>query len=457
MLIMTIHADHSEAATFSDAISARLKTNSEMWVTEPNYVSFNRDLVIAHAHDIHRAVTDVTGTNNYQNIDYALEQTKQFTHRAFDTFDSTVKPDDKFDWVFAIPARTTRSQTNEYASEITPFLPIVDPIFGVDAEIRQRTIVGLVPSIIDEYRGDDERRGALLYVPIHDDMRGVYPSTREFLDAVQYNMNVTAKFVHERLGAKAMGLGVIIPTLTNFGNAIHQEGLKTTTGHGGTIHIAAETTAAFSEYVNNSNRIGLIGAAGSIGRAAVDYLLTEDDQRSMLLYDTSSTINRLVHDEIWEGRTEVALSARQVLESTDIIISAVTDSVDLDTLDPEGTLDLRGKVIIDDSQPAYFDRRQVEARGGILAWVVGQDNTQRHALTRVKGYNYGDTAGLSGSSAVWGCEAEVAAIALTERYDLAITNRIKVENVRAIGKLCVELGISAARPTQSFGRLNPIV
>lgn len=114
-------------------------------------------------------------------------------------------------------------------------------------------------------------------------------------------------------------------------------------------------------------------------------------------------------------------------------------------------VNLEGKVIIDDSQPGSFDREQVEARGGSLVWVVGQDTSKSQALHRKGGYNFGETAGLYGKGAVWGCEAEAASIYLEDRQELAVRSHVTPEMAIAIGGLCRSIGVGVASPLQSFG------
>ncbi|HEU5187862.1 MAG TPA: hypothetical protein VFT87_05175, partial [Candidatus Saccharimonadales bacterium] len=148
-------------------------------------------------------------------------------------------------------------------------------------------------------------------------------------------------------------------------------------------------------------------------------------------------------------RTEIVEDLLGVIHNSNIIASAITERIDLDSIDPEAKLDLTGKVFIDDSQPGCFDRAQIEQRGGHLLWVVGHDPKGR--VSRVHGYTFGTEEGLVGDSN-WGCELEAWLIAKTGRRDLALRGPVTPEKVRAIGEAMKREGIKAG-PFQSFGRL----
>ncbi|MDT5409691.1 MAG: hypothetical protein QOG14_1911 [Mycobacterium sp.] len=70
------------------------------------------------------------------------------------------------------------------------------------------------------------------------------------------------------------------------------------------------------------------------------------------------------------GLLHQSSTAIDVLRESNIVVATVTRPIDLDAIDPHGDLDLRGKAIIDDSEPKAFRRAQVEARGGFLLNVA---------------------------------------------------------------------------------------
>ncbi|MDV5145423.1 hypothetical protein R1T08_14680 [Streptomyces sp. SBC-4] len=113
-------------------------------------------------------------------------------------------------------------------------------------------------------------------------------------------------------------------------------------------------------------------------------------------------------------------------------------------------LDLEGRVFIDDSQPGCVDRDQWEKRGGVLLWPTGSAAQGAGPLHRQNGYRFGDGLGMLHPDDLWGCEAEVAAIALTGQHQAALRSPVTVRAVHEISALYASLGIHAAEP-QSYG------
>jgi len=143
-------------------------------------------------------------------------------------------------------------------------------------------------------------------------------------------------------------------------------------------------------------------------------------------------------------------SVRDALGASAVVLSAVTSPLDLDVIDPGHALDLEGTLLIDDSVPGSLDPDQVEGRRGMLCWVIGADETRSRAITR-RNINYGDH-GLVRKSDLWGCEAELGALALSGRDDLVVNEPVTPEVARSVGKLFDEVGVVVA-PFQRFGRL----
>lgn len=156
------------------------------------------------------------------------------------------------------------------------------------------------------------------------------------------------------------------------------------------------------------------------------------------------------------GWVTVEVSSAEVLRASNIIVTAVTGSIDLDHAEYDD-IDLTGRVIIDDSQPGCFDRRQIEKRGGKLLWVVGEDGSDSHFITRdglyTDGtpYNYGDTSGLHGLHAEFACGQEAAVIARFGAYDRAIAGPVTPEGTQRISALFSDAGVRVA-PFQAYGQ-----
>lgn len=389
----------------------------------------------------------------------AHERSVAFVEEAFDIFEGKAEAP-SVEWAFAVPSRGEELQGEHYASEVTFFLPLLDPRFGVNAMVRQRSVAHLAPAVIERYKGDEEgRSGALVWTPVYFDplIRRDKRRAIESVAAAQYRVNEAAEFTRHRLNASVMGLGAVLPGLTKFGKTIDVEGLHTTTGHGGTVHLVAETLRKVAETKEGAVSVGAIGL-GSIGLPMFKTLYDHEELTDIKQF-TVHDINHLVAAEaakVGTSRRPVHFAQSQipVLERSDIIIAAATIPTDLDALESEAgrVIDLTGKVIIDDSQPGSFDRAQVEARGGALVWVVGEDGSEQHAFERQGGYAYGDVAGLYGSRSVWGCEAEAGSLALLERPELAIRSGVTPDIVRKVGAVCVEAGIRVPATLQSYGR-----
>jgi predicted amino acid dehydrogenase len=264
-------------------------------------------------------------------------------------------------------------------------------------------------------------------------------------------INQAAKFAKHRLGAKVMGLGAILPALTRYGQTIHVDGLTTTTGHGGTVALIGETVSKAIEGVGlPSNRIGIIGSAGSIGRSSLALLLEQYPDASFDVHDVK-TMERVMAalSPADKARVNVAKSIEDVFRSSKVVVSAITSTINLGKDHPSASLD--GTVIIDDSQPGAFMRDEVESLGGRVVWVVGNDDSREGTATRVGGYQFGNDTGLHRSTNVWGCEAEAYSVATTGRLDLALRSAVTPEKARAIGELLKNCGIGVA-DYQSFGK-----
>lgn len=440
------------------AVGHQLRLQHADWDVIPEQANFSRERIIDRAEKICAAVASVSGSADYLGVDQAFDQTRNFVDNTFDIYEGK-KESEQHAQVFLVHGRGENGQRNKYASEVTQFLPILDPAYGVDDVTRQYTTSILAPSVIETYIGRDKEEGAVIWTPLHIDSsaRADADLWRHFISeniaGIRRSISETADFAARRLGARVMGLGASIPSFTQLGKTIKQEGVVTTTGHAGTVYLLHETVREVVETRGlNEKTIGLLGA-GSIGSSWAGLLLDEKDGYRVSVYDRDDTQLGRLRQKINEEQIDVLDDEFKVLESSNIIVSAINRTLDLDEMEHRigKRVNLEGKVIIDDSQPGSFDREQVEARGGSLVWVVGQDTSKSQALHRKGGYNFGETAGLYGKGAVWGCEAEAASIYLEDRQELAVRSHVTPEMAIAIGGLCRSIGVGVASPLQSFG------
>ncbi|QZA06315.1 hypothetical protein K3U94_14895 [Mycolicibacter heraklionensis] len=453
------------------AVSAHLEAKGGIWTAmPPDYTDFSRDQLLKNLSDVAIAVGMETDADPAA-ISRAHEKNQDFVERSFDYFEGTRTVGRPIARAFCVPMRSSRhDQAN--ASESTPFTPLLDPVrFGVDSDKRMRGMYGLPPTVLDTYTRSslDEESGALVLVPMYSDMlTDLWPDRSDAQQAVAmataaaFVLKETTLFAHHRLGAKVLGLGAILPhpTITNFGQRLREfdgmADLVTTTGHGGTVSMIVETVkkVMYETRTESFGRIGVIGGAGSIGMSATvallhafdDYIIHSHDRRHL---DLSA-------HEAMRDRVTIEDSSAEVLRATNIIVTAVTGSIDLDNEEYDG-IDLTGKVIIDDSQPGCFDKEQVEERGGKLLWVVGEDGSDSHFITRdglyTDGtpYNYGNTSGLYGFHAEFACGQEAAVIAKYGAYDRAIAGPVTPESAQRISTLFSEAGVRVA-PFQAYGQ-----
>ena len=462
-----------------EAVLARLQADGGEWTSmPPDYTTFSRENVLMKLDEVNEAVLTETDADPTE-VDEAYRKSHDFVNSSFDFYEGRKDLGRRIERAFVVPMRSTRLDNDEinigsgYASESTPFVPLCDPHrFGVSSEIRMRTMYGLPPTVLDTYlRSDnDKETGALVLSPVYTDMIHDIRTDKEsmaqkirLMEVGAYILEKTAQFAHLRMGAKVIGLGATLPKITYFGQALRSmggmENLTTTTGHGGTVHMIVETARKVMEEtsVESQGKIGVIGGAGSIGWSSTVTTLEMIPDHHLVSFDINKTrLHGKIGSEGVGDRVSVAGSAADVLRNTNIILTAITGRIDLDDEEYKD-LDLTGKVIIDDSQPGCFDADQVEARGGKLVWVVGEDNSDSKFVTRdgyyTNGvpYNYGVNSGLYGFHSEFACGQEAAVIARSGDYHKAITAEVEPQNVRVISELFRAAGIRVA-PFQAFGQ-----
>ena len=264
----------------------------------------------------------------------------------------------------------------------------------------------------------------------------------------------TASFA-SRGGAKVLGLGATLPSLTGYGKYIDSDGaLAITTGHAGTAVLVGKLIRKRVEENPDlsSNPITVVGS-GAMGSVLAEYVLSTG--RDVVAYDEDpNSLSRLVKN-LGADRVAPAMNLDSALASANIVVSAVTKSISLGNTG----VDLSEKLVIDDSQPGAFAREEIEKLNGELTWVVGRAGF----LSNVGGWSYADTI-HSGDpmarDAVFGCEAESAVIARVAREqsvdprEFSVRGRsVTLHDILRMGRLFEEYGVDIA-PSQSHGILN---
>lgn len=463
------------------AVAERLQSLGGKWVDTPDYGKRNLGESLQYLEDVYKTLTETTNANP-TDLFNAYEASRNFYYLGFKRSQSTgtniLGRDIK--GAFVVPMRSSRFDDenglkNSNASEITPFAPILDRRLGVGSKERMRAVYGLPPMVLDTYFKDPEHSRVLVVAPIFGDMkRDMWPDrndmtqARRLHEAVQNATHETVKFVYHQLGGRAFGLGAILPhpTITNYGNNLRgikgMEDIVTTTGHAGTVHMIVETIGKVREEtsIDTNGTIGVIGGAGSIGWSSTATILAVMKDHKVISYDRNE--EKLL-DQVYgynqSDRIELASDVLEVLESANVIVSAVTTPIDLDKLEKERNvkIDLSGKVIIDDSQPGCFSKDQVDARGGHLIWVIGEDASQTKFMSRDgantggKPYNYGDTSGVLGEYDDFPCGQELATLEYFGAFDRAIRGPVTPESALAMSGLMRAAGVRPAQ-FQSYGQ-----
>lgn len=392
--------------------------------------------------------------------DAELEATRLFIDATFDMYedhpsDGDTMADNDGSFAFVVPARMSRDDS-EYGEEVEPVIPALR---YMPNELRAQMMVGLPPFVIDTYQYDDDtkRRGYLVLAPVYGDSAVDLESRSDQMNVARWNVNEAVNFAQRRFGVEVVGLGATLPSLTNYGRAIENKKVVTTTGHGGTAELISLTMKSGLQG-REPESIGVLGL-GAIGASVAEVVADRHPNIPIRIYDAEpSKVAKLAGRQ--EGRFSVAESGRQLVEESDVVISAITGRFELSA---NGVETLPGTLVIDDAQPASFDPADVEARGGSVVWVIGRDS--RGTVASRTGYDYATL--LDAQTDVFGCEAEAASIskymtelrargmgeAVTRRIaeKVALKRAVDPQAVRYISALFKKYDIIASEP-QAFGR-----
>jgi hypothetical protein len=457
------------------AVTASLKGTGGSWTAAPpEYDSFSRAELSKKLEQVRDAVLVHTAAPR-DEVEDAYQQSQTFIDSAFDFYEGHRDLGGKIGRAFVVPMRSNRVDES-YASESTPFYPLLDPHrFGVTSEIRMRAMYGVPPTVLDTYLKSDDNRcqtGALVLSPVYADMAadiwndlGSAAQARDLAAVTDRLLAETIRFAHLRLGADFIGLGAILPhpNLTNFGRKFRalagMQDLTTTTGHGGTVYMIARTAQAVISEISATfdGRIGVLGGAGSIGWSSIQTLHEMVPATQLQVFDKRIDRMRDLFNAATDlDRVTLGSDVRDILINNRVVVSAITDKIDLDA--PEyADIDFQGTVWIDDSQPGSVDREQLESRGGKVIWVAGIDESRTRFMTRdgyhTNGspYDYGTSSGLFGGATEFACGLEAAVVAASGCRSNAVTGPVRCDDARKVGRLFAEFGVGIA-PFQSFGK-----
>lgn len=450
---------------------AGVQESVRLWISEffpdfnePGSVDDYRTYSEAEVHrKIGGLVDYLRREHGYKVTEVELQATAAFIESSFSMYEDSEKGaalgDRDGSFAFVVPARMSRNYPM-YGEEVEPVIPALR---YVPNELRAWIMRGCPPFVIDTYQpGPDGKRGYLIYAPVTEDMRVDLSaeSNSLFVGAAQDAVNDAVSLAYNRLGAEVVGLGATLPAVTFLGKTVRNhfgDQVIVTTGHGGTVKLICDTIDANTDKTPES--VGVLGL-GAIGASAAVIASEKYRNSKIVVYDPRrGSVNKLT--EAHPGRFTVAQDEASLIASSKVVISAIAASNALD-LDGLNVGSMEGVLVVDDSQPASMDPRQVLSRGGRYLWVIGQDT---EGEVRRNGYDYGTM--LSGITNLFGCEAEAAGLAAyyrdlqkqgrsSERARrvvgrLAVTGPVTALKAMLIGRLFERYGITASDP-QAFGR-----
>lgn len=378
--------------------------------------------------------------------------TQAFIARCFDDFEGPLDNHAPGSFAFVVPPRIRRGVDGEndaYMAEWGKLCPILKHF---DSDVAQRFLAGLPPFIVDRYGQDaQERHGYMLCAPMFNDMHGDL-SREEYFDIGTQIMNDTFGLAR-RLEIDTVGLGATLPKFLFRADRrsceLDSRDIELTTGHGGTVWLIGETIKRLADegYPGLDGKVGILGT-GSIGIAVLAHLRENLGYEGRItVYDNrASRVAKAI--ELGYDNVSGAENERELIHSCDTVVCAATAaSLPLEKLGIKGREALKGKIIIDDSQPGCFDPAEVRACGGQLVWVIGQDPTPDGEIT-CNEFDY-NGFGPVASNEIWGCQLEAWAVRkqhLVKRIsNLAVRREINFKDVRKLGEFLDGYNVGVAR------------
>lgn len=387
------------------------------------------------------------------------ESTDAFVDAAFDMWENKDQPaeDKKLDgsFAFVVPPRVSRTHP-----EYDELADLIHVLRYVPTNMHAAMLRGVPPWVVDRYQGtEDGKHGYLVCASVSGDLEQDLGkiSASTAVKTARSMVNDAVDLAADGLGVWAIGYGATFPRLMRYGTETRRSDVVTTTGHAGTIVQISEGIAAMYPERDELTRLGVIGL-GAIGAPAAEVLAEMYPNAQVNVYDTVTANTRKLTGRN-PGRFAEAADTAALINESDVVVSAVTTAVKLREL---GITDMKGKLVVDDSQPAQFDADEVESLGGAVLWPIATDET---GTVRRMFCGYGDLM-ANKLTDLFGCEAEVAALVL-ERMELesrgvdprlalrmvgrmAITGPVTVEQVENTRQRLQAHGIVASNP-QSFG------
>ncbi len=292
--------------------------------------------------------------------------------------------------------------------------------------------------------GDRILNGELIGVPL-------FPGNpRPQIRQVQSALKTVCEYCEDR-GTKIMGLGALLPSMTAFGENLipYTMDVGITTGHSFTAHAIAEHVRVIESLLGEPQRIAIVGAAGSTGRAALLALEFDGVRRSLVLVDLPGKL-RVLEEEVAPRHEPILVSANlDDIRTASIVICVTNASAAI----IESRHLARGAIVIDDAQPENITIGVARERPDIF--VI-------KCLARVPGlvcpFDFGLFSKAPGSARqniTFTCLAEVIALAAHDHRGHFTIGRPTPASIAQVATLADSCGIGIA-PFHSFPEIGEV-
>lgn len=227
-------------------------------------------------------------------------------------------------------------------------------------------------------------------------------------------------------GAKFVGLGALLASISRGGQDLLDLDVFITTGHAYTIYNVVETLVSIAKELKRNLRdctVAIVGASGSIGSGSAR-LLADHNPKKLLLIDLfrkSDKLDELLQDlKAHDPNLQIQLSHRlDDIRTADFVITATNSPEALIRAD-----DLKsGAVVVDDAQPTDVDD-SVFDRDDVLVLEAG--------AVRTPGISTHLRLGLLHPNDNFACLAELLILVATSNKSHFAVGRATREQVREI-------------------------
>jgi len=251
----------------------------------------------------------------------------------------------------------------------------------------------------------------------------------------------------ERLGAKLVGIGGLIASVTSGGkDLVDNLRIGITHGRAFTVGVSLDGIKELTK-IKNLNleqlTVGIVGATGTIGRAMSKLLLTEEKVKKFILVAKTEDFKYLTRLK----EEMINLKPSSLIEiSTSIHFIKDAELVIVATSSPEILIkseDLKyGALVYDITQPQNTSPEIIQKRKDLLIIDGG--------IVKTPGVNYHFDFGLP-LETTFACMAETMILAAEKKYNSRLLGNVQPEKVKEIVKLAKKYNFTHT-PFTSFGK-----